>query len=245
MLPGRLKIQVIAFLLLSAGVAGNLFLLQHNGRGAAIEQSGEQNGASALVASQSAGFDGHSSIGVPSDHGKRTALQPRFASNHDTGNADAGATASDDAVEITRAIQRELLSRGYGVGRADGVPGNVTRASIMAFESDHGLPLTGRADEKLLKYILLGSDGVPAKTSATGTVQSAEAGAVIRSIQQSLSQLGYRPGRINGRLDPNTAGAIRKFELDKAMPVSGRVSGPLVSRLARLTGGGQVASGDR
>jgi peptidoglycan hydrolase-like protein with peptidoglycan-binding domain len=115
----------------------------------------------------------------------------------------------------------------------------MTQAAIMGFEFDHQLPLTGRPSQELLKSILLGGDSGTGSSAAPRS-QSAEAEAVIRSVQTSLARLGYKPGRITGRLSADTARAIREFEVDQALPGSGRVSGPLVSRLARLTDGGPV-----
>ena len=66
---------------------------------------------------------------------------------------------------------------------------------------------------------------------------------MIRSVQRSLAKLRYKPGPANGRLTPETARAIRAFEGDQALPETGRVSGPLISRLARLSGDGRVAQG--
>jgi len=37
--------------------------------------------------------------------------------------------------------------------------------------------------------------------------------------------------------------AIRAFETDQSLPETGRISGPLISRLARISGDGKVASG--
>jgi peptidoglycan hydrolase-like protein with peptidoglycan-binding domain len=71
---------------------------------------------------------------------------------------------------------------------------------------------------------------------------TAEAESAIRSVQTSLARLGYKPGRVNGRLTPDTARAIREFEVDQSLPESGRISGPLVARLDRLAGGGRIAS---
>jgi peptidoglycan hydrolase-like protein with peptidoglycan-binding domain len=148
----------------------------------------------------------------------------------------------EDAADVTRAVQRELQIRGYETGGVDGVAGVMTRAAIMGFEHDHGMVLTGRPSQALLRRILLGGGEVRAKRIGSEG-QTAEARDVIRSVQKSLSRLGYKPGRIDGRLTPETARAIREFEVDQALPDSGRVSGPLVARLARLVSPGSIASG--
>jgi peptidoglycan hydrolase-like protein with peptidoglycan-binding domain len=146
-----------------------------------------------------------------------------------------------DAADLTRAVQRELQVRGYETGGVDGVAGLMTRAAIMGFEYDHGLALSGAPSQELLKRILLGGDTRAKPIGSKG--QSAEARDVIREVQSSLAKLGYRPGRPDGELSPATMRAIREFEIDQALPESGRVSGPLVARLSRLASEGQVASG--
>ncbi len=234
MSTGRVKLQLVAFLALSGGVAANILLLQSNGRG-----SSESRVAQAPVFS----FGDTGSItraGVSEGEADRSRFA-KLASDPAEGSA-AAAQIPHDTTDVTRAVQRELQIRGYETGAADGVAGMVTRAAIMGFEYDHGLALSGNPSQQLLKYILLGDQGTPKRETVSGE-QSAEAEAVIKSVQQSLARLGYRPGRASGRLTAETARAIREFEVDQALTESGRVSGPLVARLARLAGEGRIASG--
>jgi peptidoglycan hydrolase-like protein with peptidoglycan-binding domain len=234
MLPGRVKLQLAAFLLLSGGVAANL-LLQPLGRGAA-GRAGPSSGESRLADAQGAGFGDTGSIARPPRDGDRGGRSPKAASDH----AIAAVEIPEGSSEVTRAVQRELKARGYETGAADGAASSVTRAAIMGFEFDHGLPLTGRPSQELLKYILLG--GARPKAGRPSTGPTAEAEDVIRSVQTSLSRLGYKPGRIDGKLAAGTARAIREFEVDQSLPESGRISGPLVARLERLAGDGRIAS---
>jgi peptidoglycan hydrolase-like protein with peptidoglycan-binding domain len=149
-----------------------------------------------------------------------------------------------ESAEVVRAVQRELLARGYETGSADGMPGLITRASIMAYESDHDLPLTGVASDALLHSILLGASNGPRKGGTrAGAEPGREAGQVIRTVQQSLASLGYRLGQPDGRLGEQTVRTIREFETDQGLAVSGRISGQLVARLARLAGQGRLADG--
>lgn len=144
--------------------------------------------------------------------------------------------------ETVRAIQRELQARGYEVGAIDGVPGLVTRAAIMAFEHDHGLPLTADPSDRILAAVVLGSAGrADREHAAAGSRPHIEP--LVRTVQQSLASLGYAVGRTEGRLNDETVRAIRDFEAAQGLPVSGRISGQLVARLARSTPGGRLASG--
>ena len=153
----------------------------------------------------------------------------------------AGQTGkTSDQPEVVRAVQRELQARGYETGTADGMPGLVTRAAIMAYQADHSLTLTGLPSDGLLQNILLGGTAGAAKTPGE---PSPEAVQVIRTVQQSLASLGYAPGTVDGHLGVETVRVIREFEVDQGLPESGRISGQLVARLARLAGQGQLADG--
>jgi peptidoglycan hydrolase-like protein with peptidoglycan-binding domain len=141
--------------------------------------------------------------------------------------------AADSDADVVRAIQRELEQRGYQPGLADGLAHSVTRAAVMAYEYDHGLPLTGEPSEALLKAILF---GIPGNAGPKGASQpSPEAQRIIRLVQQGLAALGYQVGTIDGRLSEETTKAIRKFEAAQGLPPSGRVSAPLLARLNEAT----------
>lgn len=137
------------------------------------------------------------------------------------------------SVEITRSIQRELNDRQYGAGRPDGVAGMMTRAAIMAYEQDFGLTITGEPSEELLSRIVLGASansGGAARQSAQP--QSKAATDVVRHVKKQLTALGYATGAGDGALTDEIAAAIRTFEGQNGLPVSGRISAPLVNALA-------------
>jgi peptidoglycan hydrolase-like protein with peptidoglycan-binding domain len=235
MLPGRLTMQLAAFALLSIGVAANVFFLQRTERVAGVTE--ELPWTLASAPNMEVGDTG--SIDRTAETPEAPELPKAAAAvAHDPPPPEATSPA-----DITRAVQRELQIRGYETGARDGVAGLMTRGAILAFEYDHGLPLTARPSQELLKAIVLG-DVRSKKKRAAGT-ESTEAQEVIRSVQRSLARLRYRPGPANGRMTRETERAIRAFELDQTLPESGRVSGPLIARLARLSGDGKVASSRR
>jgi peptidoglycan hydrolase-like protein with peptidoglycan-binding domain len=227
MLSGRVKLQLAAFLFLSTGVAGNLFFLQPHAVGSRAEDERRMAGAAPMAFGEDTGSIVRGETGSPGGGIKIDPL-PMVEIPQRT-------------EDMTRAVQRELQMRGYETGGADGVVGLMTRAAVMGFEYDHGMVMTGRPSEELLKRIVLGGGGRAKPIGSKG--QSPEARDVIRTVQTSLVKLGYRPGGIDGQLSPETARAIREFEVDQTLTESGRVSGPLVVRLARLVNEGRVASG--
>jgi peptidoglycan hydrolase-like protein with peptidoglycan-binding domain len=150
------------------------------------------------------------------------------------------ARSSASGAELILAIQRELKQKGYETGTQDGLAGLVTRAAIMAYEWDNGLAITAEPSQALLQQILLGaSAGLPG--SKSGQTPGPAAEQVIRTVQQSLSVLGYGPLTVDGKLGADTVRAIRKFEQRQALRESGRISGELVAKLARLAGEGRLS----
>lgn len=166
------------------------------------------------------------------------SLPPRIAAQKPSGFGLNGEheAAQPNLAEVIRGIQRELDARGYEAGQPDGVAGLVTQAAILAYEFDYGLPLTATASQELLSRIVLGTSAPQPAAPSLGRTATEEATGVIRLAEQALAQLGYQTGKIDGQLSEETARAIREFELDQKLPESGRISGPLISRLLKLQG---------
>lgn len=146
------------------------------------------------------------------------------------------------ALELARSVQTALSRKGYEPGPADGVPGLMTRAALMAFEYDHGLPLTARVTQERLGHLTY---GVPeslrrARTPGADVVGHA-ARDVILTVQQSLKSVGYHAGPVDGAMSLATMQAIRDFEADRGLTETGRVSGRLMAQLVALANQGKLA----
>ena len=138
--------------------------------------------------------------------------------------------------DIIRGIQRELNARGYAPGAPDGVAGFVTRAAVMAYEHDNGVPLTGDATQELLGRIVLGPAVPAVARPGKSDVKGAEAAAVVKAVAQLLAAQGYAVAKSDGGIDAALVKAMRDFEADQKLPVTGRISAALVSRLIRVQG---------
>jgi Putative peptidoglycan binding domain len=77
---------------------------------------------------------------------------------------------------------------------------------------------------------LIGSAPAPASTA------SVAGPARIAAVQRALSDYGYGQLRLSGTLDEPTSAAIQKFEADRKLPVTGRLSDRLLSELSAVTG---------
>src|SRR5262245_3010638 len=166
---------------------------------------------------------------APEKRGVRVVrAKPEWANTEATGAAVVTQKSDAASPETVRAIQRELRQRGYGNLPSDGTLRPQTRAAIMAYEYDHGLPLTAQANEGLLSRILFGGSSPAA---GLGKVAAPEAAELVRFVQQSLAALGYQPGPVNGQLEADTTRAIREFEVDKGLVPKGRISAELLGQL--------------
>lgn len=150
-------------------------------------------------------------------------------------------------------LQIALRRIGLYEGPLDGLNGPATERAIRAFERKAGQMETGEANEALLALVLmLGDDPLAAqiptpkvKPGFSGTaVQSAEADTfsgvdadpqLIR-VQKALSDLGYGPLKADGRMGENTTEAIKRFELDRGLPLTGEPGANVIERLEMISG---------
>jgi peptidoglycan hydrolase-like protein with peptidoglycan-binding domain len=214
------KIAIGASVLMTLSVAVNMTLFQNREQVSAIETGGLPSHAAWAGAPAAA-----------SDHAIPERNIPPLP-------GPTGAPEDDDVntAELTRGIQRELDARGYEAGSPDGIAGLVTRSAIFAYEYDNGLVLTGKPSEPLLSQIVLGSSSLQQNSSRPGKMISPEGEALVRDAKRKLEALGYKTGAPGGALTPEFARAIRSFETDQKLKPTGRLSGPVMSRLIRLQG---------
>ncbi|CAN5276208.1 hypothetical protein BH10PSE7_BH10PSE7_23480 [soil metagenome] len=143
--------------------------------------------------------------------------------------------------ETVEAVQRELADSGLFAGPVDGIAGRRTREAIAQFQQTNGMVPTGNASQELLDQIKLNREFAQAASMDTNASMpvastSATTDETIRRVQTALSELGYAPGAISGKLSDPTREAIRQFELDRGMAPSGTVSEKLMAELARYGG---------
>lgn len=177
------------------------------------------------------------------------ALAPAPFIQFDGGQGAAGAEAADGVVILNSAadrktiaeVQAALATLGYRPGAADGSLPAQTRAAIMAYEYDHGLPLTARADDVQLARLLGLSAPPGGGVESAGHPETDEARAVIAEVQRALASIGYEPGGADGTLTSATTRAIRNYEIDNRLPETGRVSGRLVGALSDRAKPGRLA----
>jgi len=133
------------------------------------------------------------------------------------------------------AIQRKLAENGYETGPADGVLGVMTRASIMAYQYDQGLRVTGIASDGLLKRMILGESAGDDDLSESQAVPR-ETAALVKAVQKALTDLKYELGPADGIFGAATRKAIKRFEKDHKLAVKGRISAKLLKEMMQTSG---------
>lgn len=135
---------------------------------------------------------------------------------------------------VVALIQDGLAKLGYHPGTPDGIAGPTTRAAIMAYEFDRGLPQTGIADAELWEVIQGGKRAPERSTSAQILAKNSQE--LVAALQKALTKLGYNTGKPDGVIGPLTRKRIRSFERDQKMSVTGRISGKLINAINKAQG---------
>lgn len=146
-----------------------------------------------------------------------------------------GGDPAETRKATVKSVQAELARRGYEPGPPDGATGLVTRAAVMAYEHDQGLPLTADPSPEVLAHLRHGTSAPGAAIGLEPDVGrvAGHAEQVIKAVQQALAKLGYLVSPPDGVASDETFRAIREFEMDGGLVPSGRISGPLMARLSQ------------
>ena len=125
---------------------------------------------------------------------------------------------SEVASVLVWQIEGALADRGYRIGPIDGTMDATTNEAVRRYQQDSGLPPTGHTDKALLTNL---------EQSDKREVSQRD----IQEIERRLDRRAYRPGRVDGIADTQTASAIRAYQTDADLPVNGRPSKALLEHL--------------
>ncbi len=134
---------------------------------------------------------------------------------------------------LIRRIQEELGKAGFYNGRIDGLYGPQTRAAIRGYQQSAGIAASGVPSAELPGQIRF-SRLLNAGQSTGSTKPKIDKSVVL--VQTGLAELGYSPGPVDGIMGRETRAAIRRFEKERGMKVSGAVSARLIHELRKVTG---------
>lgn len=134
----------------------------------------------------------------------------------------------DAAAGLVAEAQKALSEAGYYRGAIDGLFGLGTRGAIEAFQRDRGLAVTGSVSEELLVALREGGT-----REVTGAVAPTAADR-LRALEEALNDIGYGPIEADGILDAATADAIRRFQLDNGLDLTGEPDSRFVQKMVDI-----------
>lgn len=188
-------------LFLPAGSAGPALLLHPNF--AVIRRYNASDRYALSVALLARAFEGRSGIVTP---------WPRHL----------GTLQRDDMLQL----QILLNGMGFNAGEADGQFGSNTRRAVSAFQRAQGMRPDGYPTAELLAAVrrASGVDDAPAIEEASLPRARPLDRRGVRDLQRRLARLGYAPGPADGLVGALTREAIRQFEGDQGLTVTGRAT---------------------
>lgn len=233
MTPLRLRLFILAFFAVAAAISFNALYLQEAPRlaGTAIRASEKEQQSRPSAATASLPQEDVSTAGTLSiEPQPSNATQPRVAATPES-KPDTPISA-----ELVRAIQRELTRRGYDPGAINGELDIGTRAAIIAYEFDEGLPLKGEPSEAVLKSLIFGAAAGKSGLGPGPADRFERRRDLVIQVQDMLAQMGYLTGPSDGQFDSETRDAIRKFENDRELSGNGRLTARVLLELIIANG---------
>jgi peptidoglycan hydrolase-like protein with peptidoglycan-binding domain len=99
-------------------------------------------------------------------------------------------------------LQKIFRLFGYTLGRTDGKFGASTREAVAKFQEEEGLPVTRFVDKatwgRIQEYV------------QSPLIHKLELN--VKSLQLALKKAGFFPGKVDGRLGPQTREAVKAFQ---------------------------------
>ena len=156
------------------------------------------------------------------------------------------------------AVQRQLARLGLYTDAIDGLTGPRTRAAISTWQTAAGIKVTGEPTPELLAALsrpvaaappaaapvpavvkeAASTDQVAAAVARAQELEREQAaitqGKQLRKVQEALNLIGYGPLAVDGQASQSTSDAIRRFQLDNGLPVTGETNAKVVARLVSI-----------
>ncbi len=162
-----------------------------------------------------------------------------------------------DRGDGVRELQIKLIALGYLSGSADGIFGSGTENAVKAFQRDHQLDDSGKADAALLAALdaafatpvpttaptpVPTTPPTPAPTSVPTSLvlKKGDRGEDVRQLQLKLIALGYLSGEADGIYGSDTKDAVKAFQRNEGLDDDGVAGSQTLNALA--TAGGVPAN---
>ena len=126
-------------------------------------------------------------------------------------------------------VQQLLAAQGYDPGIVDGLFGDRTRSAIESYQTQNGLVVTGTVSDTLLASLRATTPNPASEAVILPTAETR-----ILAVQTALNQIGYGPVLANGQLSGQTSEAVRSFQLEYGLAITGDIDQALVARMVDI-----------
>ena len=171
--------------------------------------------------------------GLPASGQPSAALYDRLLASVSSGSGRVARTYEQGpSSDLITAVQSELRQRGYTIPAVSGELDAPTRQAIIQYQTDAGLTVSGQPSEALLTSL----------RSASMRRGGIDRRQMVMAIQDELNRRGYDAGPPDGALGPKSRTAIRTYQSDAGIPITGEPSETLLASL-RNEGGPRFGRG--
>lgn len=118
-------------------------------------------------------------------------------------------------------MQRKLRELGFFSGEPDGEFSEATQRAVESFQMVNGLPITGVADGATLMRLMADSPITWTDFLTEMSAGEGDSGLNVYVLQKRLTQMGYFTGSCTAAYGELTAQAVRDFQKDNALKVTG------------------------
>jgi peptidoglycan hydrolase-like protein with peptidoglycan-binding domain len=123
-----------------------------------------------------------------------------------------------DSATVVR-VQKTLSDRGYRTGGADGRMGPQTQAALKKFQKAESLEPTGQLNRQTLVAL-----GIQKTDGSLAAEEERYDRAVVRKVQQTLNDRGFKAGGVDGILSDRTRVALKQFQRSENLEDTGRLN---------------------
>ncbi|HTS75721.1 MAG TPA: peptidoglycan-binding protein [Bryobacteraceae bacterium] len=117
--------------------------------------------------------------------------------------------------------QQQLRADGYYNGPIDGIDGPETQAAIRHYQYQNDLAVNGQLDRQTCRRlgVFERTEAVPAPNGFA----TAPSSATVSAAQRRLVREGFYKGNLDGILGPETAAAIREYQKNSNLNITGQL----------------------
>lgn len=128
----------------------------------------------------------------------------------------------------TEMLQQRLRALGYLADSADGIYGGRTRTAVQLFQWENGLQISENATREMLIALYSGN---AARCSSYIPLRQGDSGIRVRELNNRLKELYYLEGSGGSTYTSATADAVRKYQSQVGLSITGEASVVLQQRL--------------